>query len=56
MKIVSLRVNGNDIDGLDNATVKITLNNISPVTMTGDSVAFSATIKFLERPTMTGRS
>lgn len=45
MKIVSLRVNGNDIDGLDNATVKITLNNISPVTMTGDSVAFSATIK-----------
>lgn len=45
MKIVSLRVNGNDIDGLDNATVKITLNNISPVTMTGDSVAFSASIK-----------
>lgn len=45
MKIVSLRVNGYDIDGLDNATVKITLNNISPVTMTGDSVAFSATIK-----------
>lgn len=44
MKIVSLRVNGYDIDGLDNATVKITLNNISPVTMTGDSVAFSATI------------
>ena len=45
MKIVSLRVNGYDIDGLDNATVKITLNNISPVTMTGDSVAFSATVK-----------
>ena len=45
MKIVSLRVNGYDIDGLDNASVKITLNNISPVTMTGDSVAFSATIK-----------
>lgn len=45
MKIVSLRVNGYDIDGLDNATVKITLNNISPVTMTGDSVAFSASIK-----------
>lgn len=50
MKIVSLRVNGNDIDGLDNATVKITLNNISPVTMTGDSVAFSATIKVPRTP------
>lgn len=45
MKVVSLRINGYDIDGLDNATVKITLNNISPVTMTGDSVAFSATVK-----------
>lgn len=50
MKIVSLRVNGNDIDGLDNATVKITLNNTSPVTMTGDSVAFSATIKVPRTP------
>lgn len=50
MKIVSLRVNGNDIDGLDNATVKITLNNISPVTMTGDSVAFSASIKVPRTP------
>lgn len=50
MKIVSLRVNGYDIDGLDNATVKITLNNISPVTMTGDSVAFSASIKVPRTP------
>lgn len=50
MKIVSLRVNGNDIDGLDNATTKITLNNISPVTMTGESVAFSATIKVPRTP------
>lgn len=50
MKIVSLRVNGYDIDGLDNATVKITLNNISPVTMTGDSVAFSATINVPRTP------
>lgn len=50
MKIVSLRINGNDIDGLDNATVKITLNNISPVTMTGDSVAFSATVKVPRTP------
>lgn len=50
MKIVSLRVNGYDIDGLDNATVKITLNNISPVTMTGGSVAFSASIKVPRTP------
>lgn len=50
MKIVSIRVNGRYIDGLDNATVKITLNNISPVTMTGDSVAFSATIKVPRTP------
>lgn len=50
MKIVSLRVNGNDIDGLDSAAVKITLNNISPVTMTGDSVAFSATVKVPRTP------
>ena len=50
MKIVSLRINGYDIDGLDNATVKITLNNISPVTMTGDSAAFSATIKVPRTP------
>lgn len=50
MKIVSLRVNGYDIDGLDNASVKITLNNISPVTMTGDSVAFSATVKVPRTP------
>ena len=50
MKIVSLIVNGYDIDGLDNATVKITLNNISPVTMTGDSVAFSATVKVPRTP------
>lgn len=50
MKIVSLRINGYDIDGLDNATVKITLNNISPVTMTGDSVAFSASIKVPRTP------
>lgn len=50
MKIVSLRVNGYDIDGLNNATVKITLNNISPVTMTGDSVAFSASIKVPRTP------
>lgn len=50
MKIVSLRINGRYIDGLDNASVKITLNNVSPITMTGDSVAFSATIKVPRTP------
>lgn len=50
MKIVSLRVNGHMIDGLDNATVKITINNVSPITMTGDSVAFSATVKVPRTP------
>ncbi|WAX08153.1 hypothetical protein BK745P3_00013 [Bacteroides phage BK745P3] len=50
MKIVSLRVNGNNIDGLDSASIKITLNNISPVTMTGDSVAFSATVEVPRTP------
>lgn len=50
MKIISLRVNGNDIDGLDNAAVKITLNNVSPITITGGSVAFSATVKVPRTP------
>ena len=50
MKIVSLRVNGHTIDGLENATVKITINNVSPITMTGDSVAFSATVKVPRTP------
>lgn len=50
MKIVSIRINGRYIDGLDNASVKITLNNVSPITMTGDSVAFSATIKVPRTP------
>lgn len=50
MKIISLKINGLAVDGLDNATVKITINNISPVTMTGDSVAFSASIKVPRSP------
>ena len=50
MKIVSLIVNGHRIDGLENATVKITINNVSPITMTGDSVAFSATVKVPRTP------
>lgn len=45
MQVTSLIVNGRRIDGLENATVKITINNVSPITMTGDSVAFSATVK-----------
>lgn len=50
MKVTSLIVNGRTIDGLENATVKITINNVSPITMTGDSVAFSATIKVPRTP------
>lgn len=50
MQVTSLMINGHRIDGLENATVKITLNNISPVTMTGDSVAFSATIEVPRTP------
>lgn len=50
MKIVSLKINGLAVEGLDNATVKITINNVSPVTMTGDSVAFSASIKVPRSP------
>lgn len=45
MQVTPLIVNGRRIDGLENATVKITINNVSPITMTGDSVAFSATVK-----------
>lgn len=50
MKIISLKINGLAVEGLDNATVKITINNVSPVTMTGDSVAFSASIKVPRSP------
>ena len=45
MDIVQLRINGNYVEGLSGSSVKLTVNNISPVTMTGDSVAFSATIR-----------
>lgn len=50
MQVTSLIVNGHRIDGLENATVKITINNVSPITMTGDSVAFSATVKVPRTP------
>ena len=50
MKVTSLIVNGHRIEGLENATVKITINNVSPITMTGDSVAFSATVKVPRTP------
>ena len=50
MQVTSLIVNGRRIDGLENATVKITINNVSPITMTGDSVAFSATVKVPRTP------
>lgn len=45
MDIVQLKINGNYVEGLTGSSVKLTVNNISPVTMTGDSVAFSATIR-----------
>lgn len=45
METVKLKINGNYVEGLSGSSVKLTVNNISPVTMTGDSVAFSATIK-----------
>lgn len=50
MQVTSLIVNGRRIDGLENATVKITINNVSPITMTGDSVAFGATVKVPRTP------
>lgn len=50
MQVTSLIINGRRIDGLENATVKITINNVSPITMTGDSVAFSATVKVPRTP------
>lgn len=50
MQVTSLIVNGRRIDGLENATVKITINNVSPITLTGDSVAFSATVKVPRTP------
>lgn len=54
MQVTSLIVNGHRIDGLENATVKITINNVSPITMTGDSVAFSATVKVPRTPNNDG--
>lgn len=45
MDIVQLRINGAYVEGLSGSSVKLTVNNVSPVTMTGDSVAFSATIR-----------
>lgn len=50
MNTVSLKINGKFIEGVDDTQVKLSLNNISPVTMTGDSVAFSATIKVPRTP------
>lgn len=50
MNSTQLKINGMYVEGLDDASVKITINNISPVTMTGDSVAFSATIKVPKTP------
>lgn len=50
MNITQLRINGNIIEGLDESSIKISVNNLSPVTMSGDSVAFSATLKAPRTP------
>lgn len=50
MNITQLKINGNLIEGLDESSIKISVNNLSPVTMSGDSVAFSATLKVPRTP------
>lgn len=45
MNITQLKINGNIIEGLEDSSVKLSITNVSPVTITGDSVAFSATLK-----------
>ena len=50
MNITQLKINGNIIEGLDDSSVKLSITNVSPVTITGDSVAFSATLKVPRTP------
>lgn len=50
MNITQLKINGNIIEGLEDSSVKLSITNISPVTITGDSVAFSATLKAPRTP------
>lgn len=50
MNITQLRINGNLIEGLDESSIKLSITNVSPVTITGDSVAFSATMKAPRTP------
>lgn len=45
MNITQLKINGNIIEGLEDSSIKLSITNVSPVTITGDSVAFSATLK-----------
>lgn len=51
MNITQLKINGNIIEGLEDSSVKLSITNVSPVTITGDSVAFSATLKAPRTPT-----
>lgn len=50
MNITQLKINGNIIEGLEDSSVKLSITNVSPVTITGDSVAFSATLKAPRTP------
>lgn len=50
MNIAQLKINGNIIEGLEDSRVKLSITNVSPVTITGDSVAFSATLKAPRTP------
>lgn len=50
MNIVQLKINGNIIEGLKDSSVKLSITNVSPVTITGDSVAFSTTLKAPRTP------
>lgn len=50
MNITQLKINGNIIEGLEKSSVKLSITNVSPVTITGDSVAFSATLKVPRTP------
>lgn len=50
MNITQLKINGNIIEGLEDSSVKLSITNVSPVTITGDSVAFSTTLKAPRTP------
>lgn len=45
MNLATLKINGRVVEGLPDSGIKISVNNVSPITMSGDSIAFSATLK-----------